>query len=69
MESEMPPTGGGDPNWLPLVDVSQRPVMRLLADGDTTLARCVDRLVRGLDDPHGVISAFDNYPSWSPEPA
>jgi hypothetical protein len=38
-------------------------MVELLANGDSTLARCVDRLIRSLDDPNGVISAFQNFVS------
>lgn len=53
--------------WSPLVDVTQRSVVGLLAETDTALARCVERLVLDLDDPNGVISAFSNYASSAPD--
>jgi hypothetical protein len=52
-----------DLSWSPLLDVNQRPMLELLASGDTVLARCVDRLIKSLDDPDGIISAFQNYAS------
>jgi hypothetical protein len=52
-----------DLGWAPLVDVTQRPILELLANGDTAMARCTTRLIRSLDDPNGVISAFANYVS------
>jgi len=63
VDSATTPATVGDPGWAPLVDVSHRSMTELVADGDTVLARCVDRLVRSLDDPDGVISAFQNYVS------
>ncbi|WP_162907024.1 hypothetical protein [Allorhizocola rhizosphaerae] len=50
-----------NPTWPPLLDVTRRPMVELLANGDTALARCTNRLIRSLDDPDGVISAFQNY--------
>lgn len=51
-----------DEQWAPLVDVSDRRLTDLLAsEDDTALARAVRRLVRSLDDPDGVISAFGSY--------
>ena len=52
-----------DPQWAPLVDVSSERLADLLAGGgsDTALARSTQRLVRSLDDPNGVISAFSSF--------
>lgn len=50
-----------DNEWPPLLDVNNRRLVELLADGDDVLARCVNRVVKSLDDPDGVISAFQNY--------
>ena len=48
--------------WAPLVDVSDIQLSDLLADGDNSaLGRSIRRLVRSLDDPNGVISAFSNF--------
>ncbi len=43
-----------------LVDVTDVPLTELLSTGDTVLARSVQRLVRGLDNPDGIISAFQS---------
>jgi hypothetical protein len=63
MDAAPTPSAGEELRWSPLLDVSQRPVVELLANGDTALARCVDRLIHSLDDPNGVISAFQNFVS------
>ena len=73
MDGSAMPSAGEVPGWQPLLDVSQRSVVELLAGGDTgaspALARCVDRSLRSLDDPNGVISAFQNFASQpTPEP-
>lgn len=50
--------------WAPLAEVSSRPITDLVASGaDPALARSVQRLVRSLDDPDGVISAFSSFVS------
>jgi len=41
--------------------VSATSLRDLYADVDNNLAACVDRLVRNLDDPDGVISAFQSF--------
>ena len=55
----------GDPTWAPLVDVSGMPIADLQRAGDTVLGRCIERLIRSLDDPNGVISAFGSFISDS----
>lgn len=50
--------------WAPLIDVSNMPITDLLAGGgDSALTRSVQRLVRSLKDPNGVISAFSSFVS------
>lgn len=44
-----------------LPDVTAVSLRELLADDDTNLAACIRRLVAGLDDPDGVISAFQSF--------
>jgi FXSXX-COOH protein len=61
--SSLPESAAESQPWAPLVDVSGLPVTDLLASGDSALARSVQRLVRGLDDPNGVISAFSSFVS------
>lgn len=46
--------------WVPLLDVSDVPMAELVASANPVLGRCVDRLVASLDDPDGVISAFQS---------
>jgi FXSXX-COOH protein len=57
--------GESDPRsqWAPLIDVSNVRLSDLLASdgGDSALARSTQRLVRSLDDPNGVISAFSSF--------
>lgn len=54
----------GDPpeDWAPLVDLSGMSIPDLLAaGGDSTLSRSLERILRDLDDPNGVISAFSSF--------
>jgi FXSXX-COOH protein len=57
--------GAAEPGWAPLVDVSGTPLTRLRRGDATVLDRSLDRLIRSLDDPHGVISAFGSFISDS----
>lgn len=45
--------------FAPLLDVTALPIGEL--PGNPILARCLTRILAGLDDPHGVISAFGSY--------
>ncbi len=54
------------PDWAPLVDVSGW-TMAELAGGDSALARSVRQVLRGLDDPNGVLSAFDSFAPAEPD--
>ena len=54
---------GTDEGWTPVVDVSELPATAILASGDTVLARSLRQVIRSLDDPHGVIAAFDSFAS------
>lgn len=47
----------------PLYDVSNIPFEELLASGDPNLALTIQRLVTSLDDPNGIISAFQSFAS------
>lgn len=49
----------------PLVDVTGIPVEELLSSTDPNLLACVQRVVASLDDPDGVISAFQSFASDS----
>jgi hypothetical protein len=49
---------------VPLIDVSQVSFDEILnAPDGSALAACVQRLVDSLDDPDGIISAFQNFAS------
>ncbi len=45
----------------PLLDVTEVSFDVLLADGSPNLAACVERILIDLDDPDGVISAFQSF--------
>jgi hypothetical protein len=54
----------GEPvEFAPLVDMSTENLRDLFVDDDSNLAACVNRLLRDLDDPDGVISAFQSFAS------
>ena len=44
-----------------LLDVTDIPRAELVASTNPILGRCVERLVASLDDPDGIISAFQSY--------
>ena len=50
-----------------MVDASAESLRDLFADDDSNLAACVNRLVANLDDPDGVISAFQSFASGAGE--
>lgn len=47
--------------WVPLLDVSDISMAEIVASQDTILGRCIVRLVASLDDPDGIISAFQSF--------
>ena len=49
--------------WSPLVDLSDRPLLDVIQGGDDALARAARRVIRALDDPDGIISAFQSFTS------
>lgn len=49
--------------WSPLVDLTDRPFLEALREGDGLLARAAQRVIRALDDPDGTISAFQSFTS------
>jgi FXSXX-COOH protein len=51
----------GDSRPAPLVDVADLSMHRLMTADDTVLARSLGRVLASLDDPDGVISAFQSY--------
>ena len=48
----------------PLFDVSSMSFDELMADDSPNLAACIQRLVTSLDDPNGIITAFQSM-GWS----
>jgi hypothetical protein len=53
---------GDEERWVPLLDVTQLSIRELAAsDDNSALAMCIRRLVRSLDDPNGIISAFQSF--------
>lgn len=63
LDAALASTMGDSSNWTPLIDVSDLSTAELFAKGDSVLAFSVQRLIRSLDDPDGVISAFQSYTS------
>lgn len=47
----------------PLIDVTDETIAAILASDDSTLVQSLRRLKAALDDPDGVISAFQSYTS------
>lgn len=45
----------------PLIDVSQIPVENLMNSSNPALTRAVDQLLKDIDDPNGVLSAFGSF--------
>jgi hypothetical protein len=52
---------GEGADWTPLVDASQLPIIAGFAEDDSILARSLRQVISSLDDPNGVISAFDSF--------
>ncbi len=48
-------------SWVPLFDVSEISMAEIIVSRPTVLGRCIDRLVGSLDDPDGIISAFQSF--------
>lgn len=64
-DNDQPPDG--EP-WAPLADVSGFPLTTLKADADGVLGRSLRRVLDGLHDRDGVISAFSSaFPADQPE--
>jgi hypothetical protein len=51
--------------WVPLPDVSGEPVELLDRDDDSVLGRCLDQILRSIDDPDGELSSFGSFVSES----
>ena len=54
--------GAGESVAAPLADVTRLSIRSLLDTDSQALSLCLQRLLRDLDDPDGVISAFGNTP-------
>ena len=52
-----------DPSWVPLIDASRLRLAAMDTTADTTLARAMRRVLASLDDPNGIISAFESFAS------
>ncbi|MFC4065731.1 hypothetical protein [Actinoplanes subglobosus] len=62
--------GGADqglPGASRLIDVTDLPLDRLIADGDTVLSNAVTALLIEFDRGREVLSAFDNYAGDPPD--
>jgi FXSXX-COOH protein len=57
------PAARDDDSWPLLADVSSLPIAALDGNDDSVLARSLRRLLAGLDDRDGVISAFGSFVS------
>lgn len=52
-----------------LPDLTDTDLRELFKDDDSNLASALKRALTGLDDPDGVISAFQSMAgSWTPDP-
>jgi FXSXX-COOH protein len=56
-------TDQADGEFSPLVDVSRLSFAAMRARRDTALNRALQQVVASLDDPDGVISAFQSFAS------
>ena len=63
MEAPSGSIGDGDLRRAPLVDASRIPLHELMNSDDPVLTRSLQRVLLSLDDPDGVISAFQSYAS------
>jgi len=57
------PAAQTDETWTPLIDVSGVPIQDLIDGKDTVLVRALRQVLASLDDPNGVISAFQSFPA------
>lgn len=51
------------PENAPLFDVTALSFEELLTSEDVNLVACLQRLIKSLDDPNGIISAFQSFAS------
>lgn len=47
--------------WEPLIDVSGLSITEIVSSNDAILDRCLKRVVAGIEDSDGVISAFQSF--------
>jgi len=52
-----------DGAWAPIPDLSGQSVDLLDLADDSVLGRCLRQVVESLDDPNGVLSAFQSFAS------
>jgi hypothetical protein len=63
MDSPSAPADAGKSSWVPLLDVSELSVAELVNRDDTPFNRMIRQVIESLDDPNGVISAFQSFSS------
>lgn len=63
MGHAIPRQDPGNAAWSPLPDLSDWSVGDIVDEADGALARAARRVIRELDDPDGVISAFQSFVS------
>jgi hypothetical protein len=61
VDAVVPRPTPGDADNVPLADVLQLTVPSLLANGESTLSRSIQRLVNSMEDHDGVLSAFQSF--------
>lgn len=47
--------------WEPLIDVSGLSITEIVSSNDAILDRCLKRVVAEVEDPDGIISAFQSF--------
>ncbi|MEU4421060.1 FxSxx-COOH cyclophane-containing RiPP peptide [Actinoplanes sp. NPDC024001] len=60
MDTASLPDQGADPLSIPLIDVSELPLAAINAAASDVLARSLRQVIASIDDPNGVISAFQS---------
>jgi FXSXX-COOH protein len=59
-----PASASGDvagPHQVPMIDVSELPLALINAAASDVLARSLRQVIASIDDPNGVISAFQSF--------
>jgi hypothetical protein len=57
------PDAVGGPSFAPVIDVSRWSLAELRQCDQPEMQRSLRQVIRSLDDPHGVISAFQSFVS------